>query len=475
MKPDIFNKFIVISLLVFSLLSCYKDYGNYDYNELNEISITGIEESYVVEQFENFTIQPVIEQADATDETNLEFLWHMYPDNRLNNSDTLSTERDLNATVFSTPGYYKAICRVTDGNTGVFVKKEFSVQVVNTYSNGLMILSELNNNANIAFLNSAGSLYEDVYYTVNKVYAGKNPVGLGLINNRFEKGVLIMCDDGKGGAVVDALGFEKYAEYNDLFWIPKETPKPSWYCMYENWFYSDFIIDNGLLRHRNLMNGAPVKCDAETMKGTELFPAMFNGWIMSQTFYDQKSERFIVRQVGGAMGVVNDMPAGLFNPADLKMQMICGADGFKGDCFAMVYDDESNKYYSIQFICDGTNVNPLSMIELSSAVDLDKASSFAVSSLSPQYFYAVENKLYCLDALANVNSLVYEFDAGVTIDHIELKKEEGDRVMFVGTSQTASDKKIGSIHFMDVSLNGGLELTKTYPNMTGKVVDFLYK
>ena len=49
--------------ILFVLLSCrqlFEDHGNYDYSEVNSISIDSIKESYSVVQFDTLTITPYL-------------------------------------------------------------------------------------------------------------------------------------------------------------------------------------------------------------------------------------------------------------------------------------------------------------------------------------------------------------------------------------------------------------------------------
>lgn len=464
---------IVMSVMIIGFNGCYDDEGNYEYQELNTIEIADIEEEYVIEQFETFSITPDIAQSLLDDESNLEYLWHMYPFDRKNESDTLSFERNLNVPVKSVPGHYTAILKVTDTNTGVFYKRQFKVSVINSYSNGLMILSSINNKANLAFLNAADKLYQDVYFSVNGDYAGENPVAVNYVKNRYNQDVLIMCQDERGGVLTDGISFSNSGEYKDLFWIAPESPQPSFYYNFGG-MGDDAIMDNGSLYTRGFIMMPPIKFEAPQTLNTDLAPALFYFDSSSSAIYDNNGEKFMMKGYW-TTGEVIDMPDEIFNPANLGMQMLCGAKGFKGDGYGLFFDDETSTYWALSFGGSGSSVLPLTKVDVTSSTEIAQATSYVISSLSPQIFYAVDNKLYCLDALNNVTKLVYSFDAEVTIDHIELEKDADDRVMYIGTSAPAASDKIGSLHLMEVALNGSVTLSKSYENIAGKIVDFHFK
>ncbi len=461
---------LLFAVTTFCVTSCYDDKGNYNYTDLNSVEITGIEDEYTVEQFENLTITPELTMRVNSDESLFEFDWNLY-DSEDREVDTISRERNLDVAIGVAPKTYTVIYKVTNKETGVFYKYTFRLKVINSFSDGLMVLSELEGKANVAFLNSADKMYEDVYYAVNGEYVGEKPVGLGYMHNRYSQAVLIMVGDGSGGVITDRLGFIKIQEYKDLFWIAPENPNPK--AFFTRTQSEDIIIENGEVYSRNYMMPAPHKYGAAQMTGTDLFPASFTAGFQDRAFYDNNGEKFIIKGAWSTSDVVS-MPDSIYNPADLKMQMICGGDGFKSNGFGLFYDDDANEYYSLSFTYGRGSIVPLRKVLVSSATDIEKANTFAVSTLSPQYFYAVDNKVYCLDALSDVTKLVYTFDAGLTIDYIELEGKKFDKVMYVGTS-TEGTGKTGSFHIMDVSSNGNMELRDSYNNVAGKIVDFLYK
>lgn len=453
--------------------SCSEDKGSYDYMDLNDVEILDVEDNYIIEQFSALKITPKLSFKLSGDESNLEYLWYMYPNSRLNVADTLSYERNLNEVIKYLPNTYKAIYKVTDKETGVYYDFEFEIKVTSVMSDGLVILSEVDQKANIAMLNASGNMYQDVFYTLNGEYAGENPVGLGHMNTRYDKGVLIFCDDKDGGSVGSPISFSKIQTISEYFWIPEEFPKPVGYIPGSS---NDYMITENAFYHRNNMSPPPLKFGSSLGGEMNTFPEPFNVSFSGVTVYDNKSEGFKVKS-NFTFGDVTSMPDSLFNPAHIGMQMLSGGDGYKGDAYGLFYDDETDTYQSlISRYTEGyyKSFVPDTQLELTSAIDIDKASCFDLSTLSPQYFYSVDNKLYCLDAINDVTKLVYSFDSGVVIDHFELEGKDNDRVMYIGTSTTGTGKT-GSLHIMSVELNGSVSITESHENIAGKIIDFMYK
>lgn len=469
-----YNIIILIAALFGAavLQSCSEDEGNYDYVDLNDVEILDIEDSYTLDQFKSIKIRPTFSFKQGYDESNLEYLWYMYPDLRLNDADTLSKERNLDIVLKSIPANYNARYKVTDKETGIYYDFKFRIKVTSVMSDGLVILSEIDKKANIAMLNASGTMYQDAFYTINNEYAGENPVGLGNMNNRYYKGVLIFCDDKNGGCVGSHISFDKIRTISDLFWVPEEFPKPVGFFP-GNW--TDFMITEKGFYHRSLMSLPPLKY-GYPLAEMSVFPVRFQVGLFGLVMYDNKSEGFKKYRFG--LQDVPSMPDALFDPAHIGMQMLAGGDGYKKEAYGLFYDDEKDTYYSlISAYTSGYNKKfiPETKLQLTSAIDIDKATCFDLSTVSPQYFYSVGNKLYCLNAKNGITKLVYSFDSGVVIDHFELEGKYDDLVMYIGTS-TAGSGKIGSLHTMSVALNGSVSKSEpSHENIAGKIIDFMYK
>lgn len=67
---------VLLSLLTFSLTSCFDDDGNYTYHDVDEITISGIQESYANISYsgEVLEIDPVVE----SNYTDLKYEWSIW-------------------------------------------------------------------------------------------------------------------------------------------------------------------------------------------------------------------------------------------------------------------------------------------------------------------------------------------------------------------------------------------------------------
>src|SRR5687767_328341 len=75
------NKFSIIILTAYItfLSACYKDKGNYDYNDINEIKISGLAASYPYVLGSVLHIEPNIQMSQKDlDPSSVEYYWVLY-------------------------------------------------------------------------------------------------------------------------------------------------------------------------------------------------------------------------------------------------------------------------------------------------------------------------------------------------------------------------------------------------------------
>ncbi len=131
-------------LLVPAFISCVNDLGNDTISEINQIEISGIEESYsVIAKQETLTINPEIKGSLSSDESNLSYEWFLC-DNGIteHNHITIGTERNLNYFVESTPRNYTLYFSVLDNTTGIKWEKETSLSIVSPLVRGFYLVGD---------------------------------------------------------------------------------------------------------------------------------------------------------------------------------------------------------------------------------------------------------------------------------------------------------------------------------------------
>jgi hypothetical protein len=75
------KRFIIIILTAYItfLSACYKDKGNYDYHDINEIKISGLATSYTYVLGTTLHIEPTIQMSEKDlDPSRFEYYWILY-------------------------------------------------------------------------------------------------------------------------------------------------------------------------------------------------------------------------------------------------------------------------------------------------------------------------------------------------------------------------------------------------------------
>ena len=142
---------------------CYEDKGNYDYKQLPEVTVTGLEESYTAYMAEPFRI-PVMVEVKNGDPANFSYEWKV-------DGKVVSTEKDLDVIVDfpAKVGMYGQY-NVIDNETGVHHISLFTVSVTSAYKNGWLILSDLGDKSQLCFMRNDYVFVENVYHLYNDEY-----------------------------------------------------------------------------------------------------------------------------------------------------------------------------------------------------------------------------------------------------------------------------------------------------------------
>jgi hypothetical protein len=143
-----------IVLFVLLCSSCVDDLGNYDYQKINEITISGINPTtvpYYVPLGDSLKITPILTLSLGEDHDTYRYEWHLMDaaDNAYISKGILSTERNLAIIVgglLSKSGAYSLMYCVTNETTGVRYDKVFKIIVQDRMLQGYIMLCERENN-----------------------------------------------------------------------------------------------------------------------------------------------------------------------------------------------------------------------------------------------------------------------------------------------------------------------------------------
>lgn len=151
----------IVTVMALFIAGCYEDKGNYDYDTVPQVSVSGIEKSYDFYVGSQETITPTETWTNGKPDK-VSYAW------RINNK-VVCEEESLNFVVGDLPvkaGLY-AEFTITNEDLGVEYINRFNVSVYSTYYSGWMLLADKGNVSELSYVRDDGGLYADIYKSVN--------------------------------------------------------------------------------------------------------------------------------------------------------------------------------------------------------------------------------------------------------------------------------------------------------------------
>lgn len=163
------KKLIYILLLIqcWFIASCYKDKGNYEYQDINEISFARFDtvNGYTSNFGATLHITPELIGTKVSPGQSPQYSYEWSIAGQYQNDRILSTEKDLNIEVNELPGAYTLKYRVTDKNTGVLFHIKTTLFVKTEVFEGYMVLSEVNGKSRLDMIT-----YDNLTATFKPIY-----------------------------------------------------------------------------------------------------------------------------------------------------------------------------------------------------------------------------------------------------------------------------------------------------------------
>ena len=150
------------ALLPFLWQSCAEDKGNYDYRDLNDLSIT-FGDSYSAIARDPFSIHPVVE-AKTFNPDNYTYEWKAYLQTGQEEPVLLGTELDLDVNLGLTQGTYLLVLDIKEKSTGIYYQKTATLRVDTSTSLGWLVLCSDEGRVRLDMVShiKQGSVYRDL-------------------------------------------------------------------------------------------------------------------------------------------------------------------------------------------------------------------------------------------------------------------------------------------------------------------------
>lgn len=492
-------------LLLTSLFAaCVSDDSNESLNLLNKATITGIEDSYDNVYVDDRLIIKANVTTAFNDDSEYEYYWIAYDKNTYNKADTLSHSKILDIIVSLTPGEHTLKFKAVDTATGIFYEKASKLNIVNEFTNGLLILGDNKGVAQLHFWEPAKDrVITDVYAKFNNgEIIGTNPVRVyfNKYTNDEASEVLVLCQDGKGGKIINSVLMTKMREYEDFFLSRPESIHPEAYFKCN---MREYIIDNGLAYDRatnSFTPSATVKPNLSVQGKTYHIAGNANlgddaNLPSRMVFYDNANGCFYTLQsittafltLASKTTGLTYVNGGYFNPDNVGMTCLYANISARSETGAReymgIFKTPQGECRLLRFgigfwVDDATPSTYFKDLgnDIITDITLANASSYACSaSFSGYMFYANGNSLYVYNSISMTSKLLYSFDETIDINHIELENK-GNRLWMAYQDNPQSSMK-GGFAVFTISTDGGMNvsLLTRHDGIADKIVDFEQK
>lgn len=446
----------IISILILALvISCSKDKGNYDYHDINELTIGGLQSSYSgLTGIDTLRISPTVEMTESVnDPSRFEYIWLAKKGSTI--VDTLGTEKELNYLINLPPDSYTLQVRMLDKQTKVVWTGKANLTIATPYSKGLMLIGEdANGNAEVDML----SMVRDTITFKSLLAESGLPTLRGPINIQHSGGTAsymkLWVFTNAGSYYLDRLTMKgkESDRFGKLVYttdpINKETLSPIIMApqirnaagnVGSTYVRAMMTNDGNIFTTYMALNGGdfyanPINRDKNDL-GKLLTTAPYLlypiGDLSSMLWYDTTNERFMnynsfilnTSSITLADDAVDAFP---WNQAATGRSLVYAentrnTDGgsTNGNSFA-VMKDKSNTHFIYKFYASSIPAKRAAYTVSSIATNFDKADFYAFSSNRSVIFYTVGNSLYAYDYNPG-NERAYQFP-GIGADEITMLK-----------------------------------------------------
>lgn len=416
--------------LVFA--ACMKDKGNYDYNEINEATITNIPGTVSGIFGDTLTLRPELhftqDAGDGSDTTLYSHKWVIFFDNKIT---TIASTRDFNQPLNNiNTGTYSAAYMVKDKKSGVTYHKYFTLIVTTAAYEGWFVLGKSGDSSRLDFVGFDGvsydskRMYTDVLEQFNSEYPrpiGK-PLGLHTASKNRDYTIMISTDKGSNSLDRNTLKWDrtKNIAYLCFGTVPKDFAPTMFWSVFTNYH----MYDKGTIytyTNATLFNmGAPANQLANEPRPFRASP-YFNvgttaGLSTSLVMFDMDKKRFakqIIRTQGvDAYAVPFNNPSGAkFDFNNVGMDLVWMSRSYIGYNIFCVLKNSAGEYYFALFNESSSEQLIFQKMNISA---LDVNSLIVADPQWSTLYFSSGNKLYAYYPDANQERMIQDFGEKIT-------------------------------------------------------------
>ncbi|GAA4138489.1 PKD-like family lipoprotein [Flavobacterium chungbukense] len=485
---------IAALMVLFLAYSCVSDEGNYDYEKINELEVTGIEKEYTAYTGDNFTIKPNINPTldDGTNPDRYEYKWVALNPTKLayEARTTVATTKNIEGILKLPPAKYNLYYFIKDKITGVTWQQPIiTLNVVSSIYEGWLVVGDVDGKARLDMvsiipgvaqpriindvLDASGSTLKLSGKAVDvECFSTPLPgaVIYGVYVTASESGTSRLEPDSFAWSQTQNIAYETVGgAFPTNFAVDFMKPINGG---------ENFLFKNGDIyyfnRTQQIRYGLPQnKVDLETKLFTAAPFIAETGSTGTPVFFDVEKYRFLRYSYSkgncSAMPPVTASATTLdWNNTNCELVYMTNSNFNLNENFAVLKNISTGKFYLLRFTTGAVQTYYKEMLN---APDLDKATKFAVSPDAGYLFYSVGNKVYEYDSGTQSAKLMLD-KGNEEITYLGFSKR-GPKViskLILGTYSTTGKLELYTVP----PVNGNLVLENTYTGLC-KIVDVSYR
>lgn len=506
-----FRYSLVGMLGIMLLTSCYRDKGNYSYQDLNEISID-LPEIVSVQQGMVLEVSPDLSFALEEDEGNLSYEWVIsIPTSADSVNVVLSTDRNFAKRIdYASGNTYPFSFNVTDNNTGITYRKGMELEVRTNYQPGYFVLEQYDSYSDISFYNTkTDTVFHNIFSEVNPDVVLKPNItdlftvdfnGYSSPNGKVAAGNMTMVFGEDWGYVINYRSCRLITEIEQMFMTRPEVIRPQVLANYIENSSVFVLINNGMIyrmhqdKGQTLFGEPMVASDSlETGCASLIGSGMYyRGQLMGILYYDEIHHRFysrfqgtnvvlsdvsskyIVNETNENGAIISSDTLFRMDKVDEAWKLLGMPIGGPGNMYYYMVFKASDHVYTIPYYMAGTGVSngPLNVVTEEVAPGMGDSPVYVSPMGRSQVYYANGNEIRMYDVLANTSRAIYTFPSGENVVSIVLPTNDGMSL----TAATYNGDK-GSIYAFTLVNTGDLKDLEPTLLATdfGKIKKIVYK
>lgn len=501
-------KYLFAILLLSSFVSCYQDKGSYDYNEINEIAISGLptDEVSYFKYSDSLIVTPTIEGTLQQNEDNYTYQWVAMSYDRKSGtagaSSEISTERNLRYFITLPEDTYNVYLKVTDKKTNVTWRKFFPIKVTTVTKEGWIVLQNKAGDSRLDMVSLPSATQEIILrdFLKDSLPNSKGPRKIMTIADMYNSSdmarIAILTDEGTAHLETGSLKYDEINDYIYEFGATMDRIVGENICYWYMTGFNVFITDKDLYFRQGYVGKLylnPVNnIDGKYFKPSPYVGTLLAPYSQATVYYDETNQQFVqILPSKTSFAVCQDPVTNAVFSFKTGRDMVYMGNTYHngGRAYAILKGSDNKSWlYGID-IANASKFGQAKGYHYEiTATNFEKAKHFAFHPQLTYLFYATDDKVYQFDMITKeTKELKIGNEVGEKISFIKFnlftvnattaKYKELQDLLIVGSYNEAKpDDSNGVIRMYDIESNFTFDakIYRTYKDFA-KPIDITYK